>query len=62
MTQHDTHQNYSPDGITFLKMSPLWEKMVGNDKETSPNAPNSSNSLPKCPKMTTSDASLSERT
>ena len=57
---------------TFFSMSRLWEKVVGNDWENSLNASNSSKSLPNCPKMSqnvpkclkmpTSDASLSERT
>ena len=52
----------------FFSMSRLWEKMVGNDWENSPNAPDSSESLPnhlemsQCPKMSNSDAWLSERT
>ena len=37
-------------------------KMVGNDWENRLKGPNSSKSLPSCPKMPTSDASLSERT
>ena len=62
----------APSGTRFFSMSRLWEKMVGNDKENSLNAPNPFGRLPncprmsqmvlKCPKMSNSDASLSERT
>ena len=54
--------------VTRFFLSRLWEKMVGNDWENSPNAPDSSESLPnhlemsQCPKMSNSDAWLSERT
>ena len=40
-----------PSGTHFFSMSRLWGKMVGNDSETSLNAPNSSTSRPNCPKM-----------
>ena len=39
------------DNCAEFLTSRLWEKMVGNDWENSLNAPNSSKSLPNCPKM-----------